>query len=200
MSDGAKQLYWLLFAVVVIMGAILALRFILPEPAYETREYNGFDFTNVDNAWYFEWQHENIIYEVGLRYAPWEVEDVPIRGVLNGSFNQKKVYITHDPDLGENSRNFTVIQLGAVELASSMASSLNLLPISACTVNTSSCVASHIVTCDSNGSVVYMTDIGSAGVVLNQNCITLRGENMELIKSIDRLLYQWYGIMGGRWT
>jgi len=36
---------------------------------------------------------------------------------------------------------------------------------------------------------------GEASVTLKGNCIVVRGEGFELVKAVDRLLYQWYHIM-----
>ena len=197
----SKQVYYLVGAIVIVMVVILLMRFWIPEPTYETREYNGYDFKKIDGLWYFEWQRENKLFTVGLRNPPWELEDVPVRGILSEKFNRGTIYVTHDPGQGENSRNFTIMALGAVELTSSMASSLGLLPVSACTNNESGCIADHIKNCESeNSSVILLTDIGEAGIQLQNECIVLRGEGMNLLKSIDRLLYQWYGMMGTKWS
>ncbi len=192
----------------VIGGIILGLLFLigirplLPEEQGKTITYHNFLFEEIEGNWFFDWQRENVLYTVSLRYNPYDVENLTIRGVLNQSFNTRKnIYVTFDPELGESTKNFTTLALSATELTQSMAKVLGFKPLSACTRNSTNCPEVDIVTCETkNVSVIYLTDVGEPGIVLNQNCITLRGEGFGLLKSVDRLLYQWYGVMGERWA
>lgn len=201
----SKALYWMIGGIILGLLLLLSIRSYLPERTYPTIEYNNFIFEKIEGNWYFDWQQDNRLYTVSLRYNPLEVENVPIRGVLNKTFNQRReVYITFDPELGEHSKNFTTLALAATELSSSIARVLGFKPISACTSNHTTCIGAEIVTCESanknNQTAIYLTDSGDAGIILDQNCITLHGEGFALLKSVDRLLYQWYGIMGERWA
>lgn len=193
----------MVLAILIVLGGLLLYKPSVESP-YETMEYNNFEFQKVHGTWFFDWQKDNTVYTVGLRYHPTEVENVTIKGVLNKSFNlRKNIYITYDPEVSENTKNFTTLALAATELSTSVAKSIGYRPLSACTWNASVCVdaGTPIVTCDTpNVSVIYLTDVGDSGIVLNKDCVTLRGEGMELLRSVDRLLYQWYGIMGERWT
>jgi len=198
-----KALVYFVIVVLLILGAIFLWKPTV-DPPYETLGYNNFDFQKVRGTWFFDWQKNNKLYSVGLRYHPTEVENVTVKGILNESFTQRReIYITYDPELSESTKNFTTITLAATELSISVSKSLGYKPLSACTKNSSVCADSEtaIVTCGTpNVSVIYLTDVGDSGVVLDKDCITLRGEKMELLRSVDRLLYQWYGIMGERWT
>lgn len=198
-----KALGYMILAIFVLLGAILLWNPTVESP-YEEMTYNNFEFKKVSGTWFFDWQKDNKVYTVGLRYNPEEVENVTIKGALNSSFNHRRdVYITYDPEISENTQNFTTLALAATELSTSVAKSIGYKPLSACTWNASVCAdaGTPIVSCDTPGvSVIYLTDVGDAGIVLDKDCITLRGEEMELLRSVDRLLYQWYGIMGERWT
>ena len=202
MSEKISALPWVVLGITLGLILLFGVRPLLPERHGTTLTYHNFLFEQIEGNWYFDWQRDNVLYTVSLRYSPYDVENTTIRGVLNESFNtRREIYVTFDPELGNNTKNFTTLALAATELTQSMARVLGFKPISACTRNSSSCAGIPIVTCATpNASVLSLTDIGTPGIILEQNCIILRGEGFGLLKSVDRLLYQWYGVMGERWA
>ena len=191
-KDHSFLVYFIVFVLAVFIVFFAASKFFGGEKM-ETTEYNFFEFVKIDNIWYTEWQKDNKIYTVSMRHNPHEVEDLPIVGNLSSSFNRQEVYVSFHPTEG----NFTVLSLAAGELSLNMFRALGVKPIAACLINnTEVCSDRPIVTCEDEGkSVITIIDKGDPGIALRGECIRLQGEGMDLLKSVDRLLYQWYGIM-----
>ncbi|MBN2111946.1 hypothetical protein JW707_02490 [Candidatus Woesearchaeota archaeon] len=191
--------YWsiaLIIAAVILFLA--ASRFYSKEPEYETVTYNNWEFQKIADMWWFEWQRGGNVYTVPLRFNPYEVKSVPIKGKVDTEkFNSKNyVYITFDFS-EESSQNTTILALAATELTQNVATAINRTPIAAC-VNTLNevCQERPIKTCgNTDEPVIYLKEGGSTGIILEGSCITLQGEGLELIKSVDRILYHWYNII-----
>ena len=181
------------FLLVFLIIFIVAFWSIFPQPKANKIEYNNFEFIRKQGHWEFDWQQGNTVYTIPLGFNPKQLEDVPIRGTLNESFNRPEVYLTFDPEEG----NFSVLALAATEVSLNLVRALNVLPIASCIKNvTGVCDDRPIVTCeDNNKSVILLNDKGKAGIILKGDCIVLNGANFDLLKSIDRILYQWYGVM-----
>ena len=47
----------------------------IPEKA-TTMTYNNYEFTYMDQMWYFQWQDQNKLYNVPLRYNPEQVLNI----------------------------------------------------------------------------------------------------------------------------
>lgn len=187
---------YITYAIIVIIALFLIFFItskIVAQSKYETTEYNFFEFVKIDNIWYTEWQKDDVLYTLSFRNSPHEVEQLPIVGKLNESFNRPEAYITFNPEEG----NFSVLALAAGELSLNMFRALKVKPIAACMNNaTKVCEDLPIVRCGDTGtSVIHIVDKGDPGIVLRGDCIILQGEGMDLLKSVDRLLYQWYGII-----
>ena len=74
---------------------------------------------------------------------------------------------------------------------------MNINTIASCAYNISGvCDEIPIVTCEEKDkSVILLMDVGTPEILLYENCVILKGYDMNLLKSIDRFLYQLYGIM-----
>jgi len=170
------------------------LDMVTPDP-YETVYYNNFKFEKIDGLWYTQWQKGDNLYTIPLRYNPYEVEDVPIVGELTDEFNQPEVYIAFDPTQG----NFSILSIAAAELSLNLYKALLVQPIAACSVNdTDTCIDRPVIStnCTENDKPgIFIRDIGKPAILLEGKCIYLGGEGFDLLKSVDRLLYQWYGII-----
>ena len=154
--------------------------------------YNNFEFTYFDGLWYFEWQQDNKLFNIPLRFHPADVENVTVFGRLDNSFNRKHMYITFDPD----SDDLTYVALGAAELSVNMVRVINVVPTAACTKNlTDACLDRPIRTCGKGESVLYLKTANTTRLLLSGECIILEGRGLELLRVIDRLLYKWYKIM-----
>lgn len=186
-------LYFVVFVIAIFIVFFVSFKFFSGEEDYETLDYNFFEFVKIDNIWYTEWQKDETVYTVSMRNHPSEVEHVPVEGSLDESFNQPEVYVSFHPQKG----NFTVLSLAAGELSLSMFRALGVKPVAACMVaDNETCSEQPIASCaDEDTPVIQLVNEGSAAVILEGDCIQLQGEGMDLLKSVDRLLYQWYGIM-----
>jgi len=184
--------------VLLVAGAFIlinaGLKWLIPDPVSNTVEYGPYEFEFRDNMWAFEWQQEDKIYNIPLRFNPNQVENVSIRGSLNESFNRDEIFLSFNPETG----NYSTMSLATGELALNMVKALGVKPIAACTKNmTDACEDRPILTCDTypNTSVILIRDEGEARIWLQGDCIVLFGEEFELLRSVDRLLYQWYGVL-----
>lgn len=156
-------------------------------------EYDGFVFINISGMWYTQWEKDGQVYNVPLRFNPYQVEDVVIEGELGEGFGDDVVYVTFDPDEAE----FTYLALGAAELSLSLARALDIAVVAACTKNlTDACETRPIVNCsDEDKTIIYLKLSDDPRLILGENCVIVQGDEFELIRVIDRMLYQWYRIM-----
>lgn len=158
-----------------------------------TVEYNYFKFEEIGGLWQTNIKLDNQLYEAVFRFNPEQVQDVYIAGNFSGF--KEPIYITFDPDA--DSEQFKYLALAASELSLHVIRALNFTVTSACTKNeTEACLNRPIVTCeDKDKSVIYLVSVPPTQITLNDHCITLGGYEMDLLKSVDRLLFQWYKIV-----
>jgi len=156
--------------------------------------YNGYAFVRAGNLWYTQIQRGNILFNVPLHFNPLQLEDISIKGKLDDSFSKQGfVYVTFDPKDG----NLNYVALTAAELSLNLYKALGQNPVAACTEDiTMDCEGRPIKTCDNTDKpVIYIKKANKTGLILDGNCLTIQGNDEELIKAADRLLYQWYGVM-----
>ena len=188
-----------IFAIIAIIIFVIVLGFILfgipKKEKSNTLEYNFFTFEEVGGLWQTEIQIKNQPYLAVFRFNPEQVEDVRMEGELS-SFRTQPVYITFDPDI-ENKDDFKYLALASSELSLHLIRALNLTLEGACTKNlTDACINRSIVTCDDQDkSVIYLAANPPPQITLKGHCIILNGEGMDLLKSVDKLLYHWYKII-----
>ncbi len=157
--------------------------------------YNYFTFVKKDTHWLTDWQGKDALYELGFRFNPFEAESVQLTGQLNSSFNDREViYVTFDPL--SNAKQFKYVALGSGELLLVLKRALNKNVEIACTQqDNDACIDRPIINCDPEKSVILLKSAAPTKVVLEDSCITIQGEDFELLKAIDRILYQWLKIM-----
>ena len=188
-----------IFIIVGVVALIAFLGFVLfgmkGEP-FQTSgvEYNYFRFEEIGGLWQTNIQLENQVYEGTFRFNPTQVEDVYVAGNFSG-FHSSPIYITFDPDAGKE--QFKYLALASAELTLHVVRGLNFTVVGACTKNeTDACFERPIVTCDDvDKSVIYLKSEAPAQITLSSHCVVLNGNEMDLLKSVDRLLFQWYKIM-----
>lgn len=164
------------------------------EPKKETINYNNFNFQKTGELWKTTVQIGAQEYELILRYNPKQVENVSIKG-KETKFKEPKIYITFNPE--EEPDNMKYLALSGAELSQSIGRALGKEVEAACTQNTTDyCQNITKAKCgDKDKSVIYITAKGPTQILLTENCITLQGEKMELLRSTDLLLYRYYGII-----
>ena len=69
-------------------------------------------------------------------------------------------------------------------------------PIPACDRNkTIACETVPIIDCDNTKELVlYVRYAPETKITLEDNCIIIEGQDLELVRAVDRLLYQFYEI------
>ena len=176
-------------AIVILFIVVISIKPKPPEPL--TVEYNGYKFVKKDNLWFTDWQVGKQVFTLTFRFNPQEVRDVSISGHLDQRFFEAYSYITFDPV----NKSMGYVALAASELSLNLARGLATTPIAACTFNASACSERPIITCNSTDEpVIYLNRDGPSEIVFAGNCITLSGDGIGLLKSVDKLLYLWYGI------
>lgn len=156
--------------------------------------YNGFEFVKMQGLWHTNWQRENEIFSVHLRYGPKESEDIPLLGVEEDEkFNvTDELYITFDPGL-----SLRYVALAASELSLNLLKVFDMKPIGACNKNlTTACHDRPIITCDNTDeAVVYLKEEAPTKITLRSNCIIIQGEGEELVRAADKVIWIQYGII-----
>ncbi len=158
--------------------------------------YNGFSFIYLDNMWYTQVQRhsDNSLMDIPLHFGPKDLENISIDGGVSDDFKKSQVYITFDP----TDERLNYVALATAELSLNLAKGIGVYPIAACAVNeTETCNTRPIVDCDDEDkAVIYLKQTEGAGeVIMDDNCVELRGNDWELAKATDRFLLQWYQVM-----
>jgi len=188
--------YFLVIALIVIIAVLgyifFGVKLVQPEP--EKIEYSYFTFTEVGGLWQTNIQLKDRLYDAVFRFNPKQVEEVYVTGQLENLTGP--VYITFDPVQQED--DYKYLALASSELSLHLVRALEKEVIAACTSNeTDACLERPVVTCsDQDKSVIYLNTYPPTQITLNGTCVMLQGEKMELLKSVDRLLFQWYRVMG----
>jgi hypothetical protein len=180
----------------LVLLIILGFIFFGFKPKVEEKkvEYSYFTFEEVGGLWQTDIQMGNQLYEAVFRFNPKQVEDVYVTGNFSG-FSSQPIYITFDPESDE--AQFKYLALAVSELTLNIVRGLNYTVEAACTKNvTDACINRSIVTCDdTDKSVIYLSAVAPTQITLKDHCAMLTGGEFDLLKSVDRLLFQWYKIM-----
>lgn len=191
-SKGVIVLVVLSIVIVGVLGFIL-FGFSKNPPKTNTVEYNYYTFEEVGGLWQTTLVKGNLSYLAIFRFNPEQVEDVYILGSFKG-FKKTPLYLTFDPNATTD--EFKYLTLATTELSLHLVRGLGLKIEAACTVNeTLACADRPIVTCNSNESVIYLVPKAPTQMTLQGNCVVVSGKKFELLKSVDRLLFQWYKVM-----
>jgi len=167
-----------------------------PEQGYV---YNGaYSFITFDNLWYTQLTSPKgtKLYNLALRYSPKDLENIPIEGELSTRlFNeQSEFFATFNP----TGKEFSYTALAVADFNTHMSKVFEKMPIAACDRNeTEPCKTRPIVTCeDTDKLVLYIKESNRIRTYYNNNCIVVEGSGLDLVKGVDRILYNLYNIMG----
>jgi len=155
--------------------------------------YNGYSFVKADGLWWTEMNKFGTLLKIPLHFGPKELEDIPITGTLNPTFNEgDKVYIAIDPDV--QNKYYT---LAISELSFNTVKGMDRLPIGSCTKENWACDNRTIISCDNTQGkpVIELVIENETKVELQGTCIKVSGREYGIVKAVDRILYQWYGVM-----
>lgn len=160
--------------------------------------YNDvYSFVKFDDLWYTQFKSPKgtRLYNIQFRYGPREVDDIDIKGSLNTELlnNASEYYVTFNP----NGNDFSSVALAVGDFNAHMTKIFFKKPIAACDKNeTFACKDRPIITCDNtNDLVLYVKEANNSRVYFDDNCIVVEGSGFDLVKSVDRILYDFYDII-----
>ena len=174
-------------------------------PKILTEESNGFVFQKTEGTkfWYtsmlnpFTRQEFN----VDFRYSPSEVKNISVIGDPINFFRLLKqgnltgAYITFD--LEGNVSYATA--LTAADMSKLLKVMNGITLVAACTSNSSEvCHKRPIVTCENQEDraiVVYVKESIGSKITMQRNCLTVEGDDEELVRAYTKLLFIWYSII-----
>ncbi len=156
--------------------------------------YNGFSFVKADGLWWTEIKAGSRLIKTPLHFGPKEVEAVATTGSLSSGFYRDDfVYVAINPTINHN-KYYT---LALMELNNNVLQGIERNVKSACTEKNDICEDRLIRNCqDTQGNpVIELVVTDKPAVELLGTCIKISGNEFDLVKAVDRLLYQWYGVM-----
>ena len=161
--------------------------------------YKGiYSFVTLDSLWYTQLTSPKgtKIYNLALRYSPNDLKGIAIEGTLNSGLfnNQSEFFVTFNP----TGKDFSYVGLAVADFNTHMSKVFEKRPIAACDRNeTEPCKTRPIVTCDDAGKLVlYIKEADKFRAYYNDNCIVVEGNALDLVKGVDRILYNLYNVMG----
>jgi len=212
-----RMLIIIAIIVILVFAVILGSKFFQkrPETIDELHELNlkgklkedqgylykgAYSFVKFDNFWYTQFKSPKgtILYDFNFRYSPRELEDIKIKGKLDfEKFNDASQYYATFNPLGND---FTHIRLARLDYDLQMTKIFQKTPISACDRNSTNvstaCYGVPIITCENTEDiVVYYKESNELSVEYKDNCIVISGSGFDLVKGVDRVLYNLYDIM-----
>src|SRR3989344_212805 len=155
--------------------------------------YNGFSFVKYEGLWWTQRQDAGEQVKIPLHFGPLEVEDIEISGTLSESFNRGEVvYISIDPEVVGGH-----YVLAMRELSTNIAQGRSRNTEGACTKENAGCEDRRIVNCENQQGVpvIELRNALESRIELRGDCIIIQGQDYGIVKAVDRLLLQWYGIM-----
>jgi hypothetical protein len=214
-SKSDKMLIIGVILIVLVFVSIFGLKDIIqerPETIDELHELNlkgklkdeqgylykdVYSFVKFDDLWYTQMMSPKgtRFYNVQFRYGPRDVEDIKIYGSLNTNLfdDAAEYYVTFNP----TGNDFSSVALAVGDFNTHMTKVFFKKPIAACDKNeTSACIDRPIITCENTDKVVlYIREVNNTMVYYDDNCIVIEGSGLELVKGVDRVLYDFYKFM-----
>ncbi len=156
--------------------------------------FNGYSFVKVDGLWWTEMDKFGTTLKVPLHFAPKELEEIEITGDLSPLFNLgEDVYVAIDPNVVN--KYYT---LAVSELSFNIVKGMDRKPVGSCTEVGYGCEERDIISCENNPNNLPVIELDLSqepSVVIEETCIKVSGWEYGIVKAVDRLLYQWYGVM-----
>jgi|SRR3989344_3095170 len=210
-----KRLYIIVGVIILIFALLFGLRFVLKQPLKisslddlhdlnfqgkldpdQGYIHDGFSFVKYGGTWHtrFLRMANNQTYQVELRYGPRDIGDIPLRGdyeLIPRQFNS--TFVTFDP-AGDN---LSHVALAAADVSGNLAGVLQVYPFAACTKNeTRGCRDRPVVRCGAPGvPVIYLKETAVASIEQQGTCLIIAGQELDLVKAVDRWLLAMYGMM-----
>lgn len=191
-----RLIIWSIVFILLFTVLFFSIRFFYnPEadiPTYKSQ--SGFEFYYTVGLWNTQFQKGDKLYNLHFHFNPEEVKSVPIVGIFDEeSFNKGRVYVTFDP----LANDLTYVNLAAKELVINLVRAINTNVTMACITNQSSaCAGEPIITCENTDEpVIFIKEGEDALIELKETCIVLQGQDMDLLKAVDKILFKWFGML-----
>jgi len=157
--------------------------------------HKGFSFIKYNDQWwtYFARANTDEVYNVQMRYGPKDVENIPLTGDYVYFLQFNSTYVAFDP----TAQNLSYTALAAADISQSLSKVFEIAPFPACTKNeTDACKNLQIVDgCPPGIPTIHIVIDDNPEVIAKGHCIVVKGNGLDLVKAVDRLLLGWYGIM-----
>ena len=162
---------WIIIALAVVgLAVFIGVR-------QEQVVYNEYTFTTQNGQWHTMINGE----PASFTFTPDVTDTVPVFGTLPPTWGENIVFVSFSPE----GNNLTNISLVATNIFT-FGNLLNITPVIACQSEHESCEGRPIVTCDSTGDIILLTETGQTSVNIEGNCITVSG---DIVLASERLLY-----------
>jgi hypothetical protein len=210
----------LIYTIAIIIGLVLLFslfRFIVParetpmtiEDAHKLNiqgklkadqgyMYGPHSFVRFNDLWYFQIQKESVLVNVPLRFSPNDLENITLYGGINDKFNNaSKIYFSFNP-LGTQ---LQYIALAVGELTQSLTKAFGDDVAAVCDRDCdfeacSACKDRPILNCsNTEEAIISLIEAEESQVLLKGNCVEIRGSGSDIIKNVDRLLLEFYGVI-----
>jgi len=156
--------------------------------------YNGFSVVKADGMWWTEVNRFGTLVKIPLRYGPKEVEDIPFEGNLDSKFNEgEEVYISISPNV--TNRYYS---LAISELSFSVLKGISRTPVGAWSEENNWETNHTIISCKNNPDnlpVIELSWQNETRVDMVGSCILIQGQDEEIAKATEKVLYKWYGVI-----
>ncbi|MEM4267793.1 MAG: hypothetical protein QXK37_03085 [Candidatus Woesearchaeota archaeon] len=163
--------------------------------ADERFTYNYFKVEKRDGIWWTEAQQGKNLFLITMRYSPREVENVTVIGDVQelrrkwGFF-----YITFDP----TEEKFADVTMANAEISTKLVQHFGIGVAPGCIKPAPECTQLNVtlVSCENESlPVIFLNQESPPVVKVQGNCIIVQGEESDIIRAADRLMYNLYGIM-----
>jgi len=210
-----RMLIIMAIGLILIFAVLIGMRYLnqeVPETIDELHEYNLkgklkpeqgylyneiYSFVKFEDLWFTQLvsPQGTRLYEIQFRYGPREVEEMDIIGTLDTELLNKarEYYVTFNP----TGNDFSSVALAVGDFNAHMTKVFIKQPIAACDKSgTSACRDRPVITCDNTDELVlYVKEANISRVSYDDNCILIEGSGFDLIKGVNRVLYDFYEII-----
>jgi len=156
--------------------------------------YNGFSIVKADGLWWTEVDRFGTLVKIPLRYGPKEVEDIPFEGELDSNFNLgEEVYISISPNV--TNRYYS---LAVSELSFNVLKGISRTPVGAWSAENDWETNHTVISCENNPQnlpVIELSWQNDTRVDMVGSCILIQGQDEEIAKAAEKVLYKWYGVI-----
>ena len=133
---------------------------------------------------------------MAFRFGPRDLEGINIGGFLDKEIfdNSSFYYATFNP----NGTQFSHVALAVADFNQHMTNVFFKNPVAACDRNQTEgpCLTRPVITCENrNYMVLYVKEADENRTYYDGNCMVVEGSGFGLVKGVDRILLNLYGIM-----